>query len=648
MLMQIKNLVKDYKISKGVTFRALNKVNLTFKNGELVSILGESGSGKSTLMNIIGGLDSDFLGEVVVSGKELRHLSDKELDKYRKNKVGFIFQSFNLIPHLTVLDNVAIALTLSNVNRREKQLKATKMLKKVGLKEHMNKRPNQLSGGQKQRVAIARALMNDPDIILADEPTGALDSKTSEQILKIIQEIASEGKLIIMVTHSEKVAKISSRVIRIADGKIISDVENKKVKINTQMKDTTILKQNLPFISAVKLAFNNMRQKLGRNILVALGSSIGITSVILMLSLGSGVENYITDQMYANVNPKVVEVNKKSEKVNSDFQQPTDFMQPKPAFNNVEIIKLSKIKHVVRYEPGYMVFNATNEVIFGDKKTQLSLITTASSNFTKTSIKKGNLPKKDEIAVDALIISQLGLTEKDVIGKKLTLKLYLGDQEIQETVTVSGIYDNTTTVNQGITQAIFNYDTVKETFEEHDYQFDPNTIYLIVDDQDNVEYVKDAIVKLGYEGSFLEKMVNIFTDMLNVITWILSAIAGISLFVSAIMILIVLYISVVERTNEIGVLKAIGARRKDIKRIFVSEAFLIGIGGGLLGVISANLLALLINGVTLTKFDIEVVAVSYKYMALGLMVSIIISMVSGVMPAAKAAKLDPIESLRHE
>jgi len=648
MLMQIKNLVKDYKISKGVTFRALNKVNLTFNNGELVSILGESGSGKSTLMNIIGGLDSDFLGEVVVSGKELRHLSDKELDKYRKNKVGFIFQSFNLIPHLTVLDNVAIALTLSNVNRREKQLKATQMLKKVGLKEHMNKRPNQLSGGQKQRVAIARALMNDPDIILADEPTGALDSKTSEQILKIIQEIASEGKLIIMVTHSEKVAKISSRVIRITDGKIISDVENKKVKINTQMKDTTILKQNLPFISAVKLAFNNMRQKLGRNILVALGSSIGITSVILMLSLGSGVENYITDQMYANVNPKVVEVNKKSEKVNSDFQQPTDFMQPKPAFNNEEIIKLSKIKHVVRYEPGYMVFNATNEVIFGDKKTQLSLITTASSNFTKTSIKKGNLPKKDEIAVDALIISQLGLTEKDVIGKKLTLKLYLGDQEIQETVTVSGIYDNTTTVNQGITQAIFNYDTVKETFEEHDYQFNPNTIYLIVDDKDNVEYVKDTIVKLGYEGSFLEKMVNIFTDMLNVITWILSAIAGISLFVSAIMILIVLYISVVERTNEIGVLKAIGARRKDIKRIFVSEAFLIGIGGGLLGVISANLLALLINGVTLTKFDIEVVAVSYKYMILGLMVSIIISMVSGVMPAAKAAKLDPIESLRHE
>lgn len=648
MLMQIKDLVKDYKIGKNNNFRALNKINLKFMPGELVSILGESGSGKSTLMNIMGGLDSDFLGEVTVDGKELRHLSDRELDKYRKNKVGFIFQSFNLIPHLTVLDNVAIALTLSNVGRREKIQKATLMLKRVGLKEHMHKRPNQLSGGQKQRVAIARALMNDPDIILADEPTGALDSKTSEQILKIIQDIALEGKLIIMVTHSEKVAKISSRVIRIADGKIIEDIVNNKIKINTQGKDTTILKQNLPFISAVKLAFNNMRQKLGRNILVALGSSIGITSVILMLSLGTGVENYITAQMYANVNPRVVEVNKKSEKVSGDFQQPTDFMQPKPAFTNDEILRLSKIKHVRKYEPGYMVFNATNEVIYQDKKTQLSLITTASSNFTKSSIKVGKLPNNNEIAVDALIVDQLGLDETNVIGKELTLKLLINDQEIQKKVVVSGIYDNTTTVNQGITQAIFNYETVKNTFEEKGYKFAPNTLYLIVDKKENVEYVKERIISLGYEGSFLEKMVNIFTDMLNVVTWILSAIAGISLFVSAIMILIVLYISVVERTNEIGVLKAIGARRKDIKRIFVSEAFLIGVGGGVLGVLSANLLALLINGITLTKFDIEAVSVSYQYMLFGLIVSIVISMISGAMPATKAAKLDPIESLRHE
>lgn len=648
MLMQIKDLVKDYKIGKNNNFRALNKINLKFMPGELVSILGESGSGKSTLMNIMGGLDSDFLGEVTVDGKELRHLSDRELDKYRKNKVGFIFQSFNLIPHLTVLDNVAIALTLSNVGRREKIQKATLMLKRVGLKEHMHKRPNQLSGGQKQRVAIARALMNDPDIILADEPTGALDSKTSEQILKIIQDIALEGKLIIMVTHSEKVAKISSRVIRIADGKIIEDIVNNKIKINTQGKDTTILKQNLPFISAVKLAFNNMRQKLGRNILVALGSSIGITSVILMLSLGTGVENYITAQMYANVNPRVVEVNKKSEKVSGDFQQPTDFMQPKPAFTNNEILRLSKIKHVRKYEPGYMVFNATNEVIYQDKKTQLSLITTASSNFTKSSIKVGKLPNNNEIAVDALIVDQLGLDETNVIGKELTLKLLINDQEIQKKVVVSGIYDNTTTVNQGITQAIFNYETVKNTFEEKGYKFAPNTLYLIVDKKENVEYVKEKIISLGYEGSFLEKMVNIFTDMLNVVTWILSAIAGISLFVSAIMILIVLYISVVERTNEIGVLKAIGARRKDIKRIFVSEAFLIGVGGGVLGVLSANLLALLINGITLTKFDIEAVSVSYQYMLFGLIVSIVISVISGAMPATKAAKLDPIESLRHE
>ena len=218
---EIKHIYKNYPVGNKEHFTALSDINLSFKKGELVSIIGESGSGKSTLMNLIGGLDSQFEGDIIVDGMNLRGQPDKVLDKYRKNKVGFVFQSFNLIPHLSILDNVTIALTLSNVPEKVKVEKATALLARLGLEKMLKRKPNQLSGGQKQRVAIARALINDPDIILADEPTGALDSGTTAQILEILKEIADDGKLVIMVTHSEKVAAISSRVVEISDGKIV-------------------------------------------------------------------------------------------------------------------------------------------------------------------------------------------------------------------------------------------------------------------------------------------------------------------------------------------------------------------------------------------------------------------------------------------
>ena len=226
----IRNVNKSYKLDNKETFQALHNISVSFKKGELVSIVGESGSGKSTLMNLIGGLDSDFTGQIIADGMDLGKLSDKELDKYRKDKVGFVFQSFNLISHLSILDNVTLALTLSNVGEKEKIARATKMLQLVGLESQLKKKPTQLSGGQKQRVAIARALINNPDIIIADEPTGALDTTTSMQILKILKEIADSGKLVIMVTHSEKVASISSRVVEISDGRITNDTPNKNYK----------------------------------------------------------------------------------------------------------------------------------------------------------------------------------------------------------------------------------------------------------------------------------------------------------------------------------------------------------------------------------------------------------------------------------
>jgi len=242
--LEIKHIYKEYKLENKTKFQALNDVSVSFNKGELVSIIGESGSGKSTLMNLIGGLDTDYDGEILIEGKSLKSFKDKQLDDYRKKKIGFVFQSFNLIPHLSILDNVTIPLTLSDVKESEKNEKAKIILKKLGLENQIKKKPTQLSGGQKQRVAIARALINDPDIILADEPTGSLDSQTTAQILEILKEIADEGKLVIMVTHSEKVASVSSRIVKIADGQIIEDKMNQNYVSST--KDQQIIEEQTP------------------------------------------------------------------------------------------------------------------------------------------------------------------------------------------------------------------------------------------------------------------------------------------------------------------------------------------------------------------------------------------------------------------
>lgn len=225
-LLKLTNINKSYRINNTETFQALKNINISFNKGELISIIGESGSGKSTLMNLIGGLDSHFDGELLFEGKNLHNFSKEELNKYRKNKIGFIFQSCNLIPHLSILENVTIALTLSNVKKEERIEKATKALAQVGLEKHINKKPNQLSGGQKQRVAIARAIANDPAIILADEPTGALDSKTGRLIMDIFHKLHKEqNKTIILITHSKEVASETERIITIKDGEIITERE---------------------------------------------------------------------------------------------------------------------------------------------------------------------------------------------------------------------------------------------------------------------------------------------------------------------------------------------------------------------------------------------------------------------------------------
>ena len=290
-MLRCENIIKDYPTSEEVV-HALKGVSLSFRNNEFVSILGQSGCGKTTFLNIIGGLDHYTSGDLIINGKSTRNYKDKDWDTYRNHKIGFVFQSYNLITHQSVLSNVELALTLSGVGKEERKNRAIEALTKVGLKDQIYKKPTQLSGGQMQRVAIARAIVNNPDIILADEPTGALDSSTSIQIMEILKEI-SKDKLVIMVTHNPELAqKYSSRIIRLSDGEVISDSNpyNEFEELNNSQIDK---KTSMSFKTALSLSLNNLMTKKARTILVSFAGSIGIIGIALILSLSNGVQSYI-------------------------------------------------------------------------------------------------------------------------------------------------------------------------------------------------------------------------------------------------------------------------------------------------------------------------------------------------------------------
>ena len=295
-MIEIKKISKIYK-TEGFSQKALDNVSVNFRRHEFASILGPSGSGKTTFLNIIGGLDEYTSGDIIVNEISTKKFKDRDWDSYRNHRVGFIFQSYNLISHQTVLKNVELALTLSGISKKERKEKAKKALKEVGLEQHINKRPNQLSGGQMQRVAIARALINDPEIILADEPTGALDSDTSVQIMDLLKKI-SKDKLVIMVTHNPELAeKYSSRIINIKDGKIVSDSDPYDGKINTKEQDSVASnkskKTKMSFLTALSLSFNNLMTKKARTILVSVAGSIGIIGIALILAVSTGFQNYV-------------------------------------------------------------------------------------------------------------------------------------------------------------------------------------------------------------------------------------------------------------------------------------------------------------------------------------------------------------------
>jgi len=627
-------------------FKVLKGINLKFDRGEFVSILGESGGGKSTLLNIIGGLDHQYEGELIVDGESLKNASEKKFDAYRSQTIGFIFQSFNLISHLTNLENVMVPLEMTDLSHKERVAKATALLEQVGLKEHINKHPNQLSGGQKQRVAIARALAADPDVIIADEPTGALDSQNTAEILAILQKIAEDGKLVIAVTHSQAVADYGTRVVHMVDGQIDYD---KRLKDAYPAPAESTPKKNSPlsFMSAFKMAMQHMRYDIKRNLLIIFGASIGIFSVILMLGLGQGVTGYINDQVSSQVNPNTIQIAR-----NVSQKQIEDGDQGNLADKDIK--RFDKIKNVTKVEKGYYADGV--QVHYQKKSETIQMFQTFNKTERVQDIKTGTKPGANEVLLTKATAKKLDKKNyKKMVGRTVTVYVNAisKDQrpvQMRQDVKVSGI------INSG-TEAV-TYGTLAKMYQAQNLELEPNFAAVTVNKTQNVKAVQNKIkaydskvdgkTQKDYQITGVGAILDSINTYLKLAFYVLAGIAGISLLVSAIMIIVVLYISVSERTKEIGILRAIGARKKDIRHLFMSEAFLIGLFSSILGALIAWGGQALVNVIAQPLTHMPIVAITSGYVIFGIVISIVISLLAALAPSRKAAKLDPIEALAAE
>ena len=862
-MLKLKNITKSYKTGEFVQ-TALKDLSLEFRENEFVAILGSSGSGKTTLLNIIGGLDRYDSGDLIIKGKSTKKFKSRDWDTYRNNSVGFVFQSYNLITHISVLANVEMSMTLSGVKAKEKRKRALEVLERVGLKEHAHKKPNQLSGGQMQRVAIARALVNNPEIILADEPTGALDSTNSVQIMELIKEIAKD-KLVIMVTHNPELVKdYATRIVKVKDGEVIDDTDPYEEKEEEKEVRGTVHKTSMSFFTALSLSLNNLLTKKGRTFLTAFAGSIGIIGIALILSLSTGVNNYInklqedtlssypltiqeesidmssmmlkmmestsseeeeekkentvhsndimsnvlstisnkvqtnnlkefkdyienknlsiknnsnaiqylynmTLNIYSsNVEDGIVKVNPSTvfSEIGFDSMMPAEAGGAAQAMTSTDVwVELLDNRQLL--ESQYDVVagkmpNAYNEVVLiVDENNEISDYTLYSLGLkdikelkeaynkllngetveeVKETLysyddllglkfklllntdyyKKENgiwadktedeeyMKEKIKNAEDLTIVGILKINEESaissttgVIGYLKDLKEYVinktNDTEIvkaqkenekinvftgleftdpnsKEEFDYSKLSDEqkmylATLSKEELAELMAAYSANSEATYKGNLiklgaaQLDkPSAINIYPKDFEAKETIKNAIQKYNEIQENAGKNENIisYTDMVgtlmssvttivNVITYVLVAFVSISLVVSSIMIGIITYISVLERTKEIGILRAIGASKKDISRVFNAETFIVGLASGAIGIGVTLLLNIPINFIIKELVGISgVSSLPVKSGIALVIISMVLTVVAGLIPAKIAAKKDPVEALRTE
>ena len=754
-MLSVKKIYKSYG-TKDNKYPVLKDINLNFRTNEFVAILGPSGSGKTTLLNILGGLDRYDEGDLIINGKSTKQFRESNWDSYRNKSIGFVFQSYNLISHISILSNVEMGLTLGNVTKSEAKKRATTALEKVGLKDHIHKKPNQLSGGQMQRVAIARALVNNPDIILADEPTGALDSKTSTQIMELIKEI-SKDKLVIMVTHNDTLADTyASRIIKLSDGKIVSDsnpYDAKEEKTEYSLKRT-----KMSFLTALGLSLNNIKTKKGRTLLTSFAASIGIIGISLVLALSNGFQKQIDNFEKDTLSNMPISIMKDGIDIKEAITTTTTNDLEKYPFDN--IIRKEKnaetVSHSNKIDAKYIAYLNNIDSIYLSgisygRYTNMNLLIKNNDEVVPFLYQLSPIPETKDGKVDSLVTNNydllagklpeasnelmlivdsynkisadlynlLGLTDSstfnDVLNKEIKLinnneyytefnNIYIGNTDY------TSMYDNSNNITLKIVGIIrgkkdnqfsemagtgLSYkDSLLEEYinknkesaivkkqEEVDYnvlsgqKFDesitkemilstlggndiPFSIQLYPKDfasKDKIiEYLdkynetkqdEDKIVYTDYASTVTE----LSSGIMNGITLVLVGFSSVSLIVSSIMISIITYISVLERTKEIGILRSLGARKRDISRVFNAETCIIGFVSGLMGVGIAYLLTFPINIVIKNATDLSNVALlSVNHVIVMITISIVITMIGGLIPAKMASKKDPVVALRTE
>ena len=683
--LELKNIHKSYYLGKE-EFPVLNGINLDFGLGESVAILGESGGGKSTLMNIIGGLDREFTGSVVVNGKELDHKQEKAMNSYRRETIGYIYQSYNLIAHLSVLDNVMMSLDMTTLNKQERSNRARQLLDQVGLSDQIEKYPSQLSGGQKQRVAIARALASDPKVIIADEPTGALDSQNTKEVLEILNGIAAEGRLVITVTHSETVAQSATRVVHLSDGKIDGD-KRLRAPAEPLSKPSPIKSKLLSFSVSFRSALKHLKFNFWRNSLIVIGTAIGLFAVMLFSGLGNGIGGYISSQItnvvnwdltiftkatgYISsqitnvVNPQVTSVNRYVKKSSSATPDPSSSIPGSssasltaiPTFSNKQINQIKSLKHVTKVEKSYTA--STVKIAYGRKSVDTSSLPNYTSSATKSSLKYGVKPGKGEIVLDESgVAKKLSKNDwKKLIGKKVTVSYTTLNKahqttKITFTAKVSGIAANSTGIS---TTSGVNTATLVDAMKAANVDTTSSALTVKVDKLDNVIGVTKKINKLKnsdgkrlYSSTSIASMIDRIQTYVNLASTVLAAIAAIALVVSALMIIVTMYMSVSARTKEIGILRALGESKGNIRQLFISESLIIGVISATLATVLAEGIGKIANILLQNIANYSFVQISAQNVIVVFILALIISLIAAVLPARHAANLNPIDALSAE